>query len=90
MSKEDSRGEQQDPSIRDVPGELCTLMSDEWNRRTRWGKLVYPLWLLGSAIHWVSFFSFMGLLIGAFRLADLFRGSVGDTDSIPPKVYKDE
>lgn len=81
MSEESAYDELQ---WRDIPIGLLADMRDEWEARTRYGKLLYPLWVLESAV------------LGAFVLllaagAWYTRKLEGSDDREPlVEVYKDE
>jgi len=74
------------PQLRSLPGEWWRLMTNEWQSRTSFGKLFYPLWLIESAYQWSIF-------IGIFVLVEFVSALivVGDWfERKVPNTHKDE
>ena len=76
------------PHLRDLPGELVEVMRGEWNRRTRFGKLLYPFWILDSVMQWIAFLLFMAFIVVVSWIAHGLNGGSGR--NLAPEVYKNE
>lgn len=42
-----------DPQLRDAPAMFWGMIVDEWESRTTYGRLWFPLWLLLSTFQWL-------------------------------------
>lgn len=72
-----------------APGELWSVVVEEWRTRTVFGKALYPFWLVFSALEWITFLSFILILAVAGQLVAVFDED-SSIDRVLPKVYKDE
>lgn len=66
------------------------MMRDEWNSRTWWGKALYPLWLVDSAVQWIAFLAFFAFLTTAAWFLRLFNSDREKSGSVLPEVYKND
>lgn len=78
------------PRFRDLPREVWKVMRWEWNRRTRFGKALYPLWLVDSTIKVVGFLCFAAFLFTVAGFAGLLSRNVLGRSPSTPEVYKNE
>jgi len=92
MTAEDSRGAQrEEPSnVQAAAKEFVQLAwagaVDEWERRNKYGKLVYPIWLVGSTLTNALFFAFMGFMVAVARFHAAMESS---NDGQKEWMYKD-
>lgn len=63
-------------------------MVTEWHERTRFGKVLYPLWILKSVYCWLALFCFMGFLIFMAGVMKLVSSSPSLSSPSLPNIYK--
>lgn len=59
----------------EILGELYALLSDEWNSRTTFGKLLYPFWVARGATLCV-------VMLGALALVLAFEAYTSGVDAM--------
>ncbi len=82
-------GQEGTPKLSRLPGELWTLVVEEWRARTVYGKAFFPFWLVSSTLDWIAVLSFMLLIATASVLVDALDGN-SNSGRVLPEVYKDE
>jgi len=66
--------------------DLREILVNEWQSRTAYGKLWYPVWLLMSVLWWMSFLMFFALAWWVFTLIE----AVDTPKGVKPAIYKQE
>lgn len=67
-----------DKTWRDLPEYWKLAAVDEWRSRTAFGKLLYPVWLLGAVLTWVAALSVLLVLSIPFAIVWLTENYVPD------------
>lgn len=50
--------------MKELPGDLAAIMTEEWNSRTKLGKALYPLWVVDSTMQWLALLFFLAIVGG--------------------------
>lgn len=82
------------PPIWQLPLAWWKLMCNEWQRRTWWGKVLYPIWVLEGVLEWVLFLTFFVFILAASWLVSGLsspeRSTEEQREKVLPEVYKDD
>lgn len=72
--------------VKQLPALWSALLIEEYEKRTWFGKVLYPLWISYGAFAWVVFLSFAGII----ALVNWLHGRRFEVHSPVPSVYKEE
>jgi len=73
---------------RELLAETKTQLVSEWQSRTRYGKVWYPVWIVTATLELLSFLFFMGfIIIAGMLLKGLEEGNGGSVET--PAIYKE-
>lgn len=75
--------------LRGLAGDVVDAVRGEWDSRTTYGKVWFPIWLLWTTYYWFCTISFLALIGLAARIVVLFRRD-RPNESLTPAVHKDE
>lgn len=77
-------------SVRDLFVEAWTNPVSEWRQRTWWGRLLWPLWLLGQLVLLLTLAGLAVLFEGPGFVNRLFNRSVAAIQKRTPDTYRGE
>ena len=77
------------PPLGELSADLATLARDEWQSRTRYGKVLYPFWLFDKLFEWFSLLVFISFILFASLVVGFLTWEPDIDAPSTPAVHKE-